>query len=35
MLNGKFKRFPQRVLSDAGTTLGKLLGLVDDKENGE
>ncbi|MGQ0597085.1 PRTRC system protein B [Aquabacterium sp.] len=26
MLNGRYKRFPERVLVDAGTTLGKLLG---------
>lgn len=27
MLDGKFKRFPERVLMDTGTTLGKLLGM--------
>jgi PRTRC genetic system protein B len=27
MLNGKFQRFPERVLIDAQTTLGALLGL--------
>lgn len=35
MLNGKFERFPQRVLNDTGTTVGKLLGLVVDKEKKE
>jgi hypothetical protein len=27
MLDGKFKKFPERVLIDAKTTLGKLLGM--------
>jgi PRTRC genetic system protein B len=29
MLDGRYKRFPERVLVDAGVTLGKLLGYVE------
>jgi PRTRC genetic system protein B len=30
LLNGKYRKFPERVLNDANTTLGKLLGLTND-----
>ena len=33
MLNGKFTTFPDQVLTDAGMTLGKMLGLAHDMED--